>query len=301
MLSKLISSILISCSLDCTIKLWSVRRGNLLFQINAPSPVTSLYIDSSDKVYAACQNRLLVFGIVAHSKEAELPPIWKVKTPTAAEHEEDMTNKRRSLGSAAHTTRVSTADYTNNDFLHSMQRHDQENGSRAGNDPDERIARDSVNQTTRKSVNQASRDQATRASEYQSTNQRASVNDPAHRTSVAVISQSPAPRTPANPDRFVSTISRPDSRSNVSSADEKAAVYARQRQKSAEIRRMISASSGTDQNLFLETLMGQEAFEGVDKRMLAMNLAEYGIDDKMVLELISSSDYMMIGVCSSNI
>jgi hypothetical protein len=299
----LIISILVSCSLDCTIKLWSVKRGNLLFQINAPSPVTSIYIDASDKIYAACQNRLLVFGIAAHSKEADLPPAWKQKTPTAAEHEEIM-NKKRSLASATNTTRVSTADYSN-DVLQSMnsENHSVRNSHYQADYTTRASSKDSSHQMTRDSVNQASL-----VSEYMSANESDSPSkhlassdhsafhqNSYHHTSVAVISQSITPKTPGNPDRFAKS-NTPPTKSPVSSAEDYNEEQARHRQKSAEIRRMITAVSATDQiSEFLDTLMGQESFFGLDKRQLALNLEEYGIDDKTVLRLISSDEYMMIG------
>ncbi|KAJ3276915.1 hypothetical protein HK104_003585, partial [Borealophlyctis nickersoniae] len=70
------SDIIITGSMDSTCRLWSARRGDLLFQINVPAPVSSIAVDERDDMYCICQNRLLIFGIKAHSKEEDLPTYW---------------------------------------------------------------------------------------------------------------------------------------------------------------------------------------------------------------------------------
>jgi WD40 repeat protein len=271
------SNILVSCSLDCTIKLWSVKRGTLLFQINAPSPVTSIFIDASDKIFAACQNRLLVFGIVAHSKESDLHPAWKTKTPTVAEHEENMNIKRRSLVSA---TRVSTADYDSEreGGLDVVGSPNQMSRAQSGNNADNNtnqllVPKSAISNTSRNSMVSG------------------------QRTPVVLISQSQTSLTPENPDRFISpvTVSGPSTASGSRPQSEEDR-YTLQRQKSAEIRKIMSATSVDQPSLFLETMLAEGDFDGLDKRMLAMNLARYGVDDQMVLDLISSNEYMMKGI-----
>ncbi|KAI9094644.1 WD40-repeat-containing domain protein [Phlyctochytrium arcticum] len=71
------SSIAITGCIDSTCRLWSIRRGDLLFQINVPAPVTSIFVDAADDMYCACQNRLLFFGIKANIKEEDLPNYWQ--------------------------------------------------------------------------------------------------------------------------------------------------------------------------------------------------------------------------------
>ncbi|KAI8894447.1 WD40-repeat-containing domain protein [Globomyces pollinis-pini] len=71
------SDILITGSMDATCRLWSSRRGEPLFQINLPSPVTSIKVDFNDRVYFSCVNRLLVFAVKPLFKEADLPNYWQ--------------------------------------------------------------------------------------------------------------------------------------------------------------------------------------------------------------------------------
>ncbi|KAH9267221.1 hypothetical protein BASA84_000763 [Batrachochytrium salamandrivorans] len=61
----------------CNSELWSSRRGELLFQINTPAPVTMIQVDILDHIYLSCQNRLLIFGIKALFKENDLPQYWQ--------------------------------------------------------------------------------------------------------------------------------------------------------------------------------------------------------------------------------
>ncbi|KAL2918171.1 hypothetical protein HK105_202098 [Polyrhizophydium stewartii] len=71
------SDITVTGSMDSTCRLWSSRRGELLFQINTPAPVTCIQVDLRDYIFLACHNRLLIFGIKALFKEDELPPYWQ--------------------------------------------------------------------------------------------------------------------------------------------------------------------------------------------------------------------------------
>ncbi|KAI9221884.1 hypothetical protein BC828DRAFT_379849 [Blastocladiella britannica] len=59
------SDIVITSSLDCTIRFWSVRKGNLLFQINTPSCARHLIVDANNTLYAACGVRMLTFRFKA--------------------------------------------------------------------------------------------------------------------------------------------------------------------------------------------------------------------------------------------
>ena len=53
-------SIVATGSSDATIRLWSAKRGILLFQINTPSPVMGIQFDDLDQVICICENRVLV-------------------------------------------------------------------------------------------------------------------------------------------------------------------------------------------------------------------------------------------------
>ncbi|ORZ36377.1 WD40-repeat-containing domain protein [Catenaria anguillulae PL171] len=66
-----LSDMVITSSLDCTVRFWSVRRGNLLFQINTPSPVHQLIVDGDNTLYAICGIRLMIFKFrAAKEKDA---------------------------------------------------------------------------------------------------------------------------------------------------------------------------------------------------------------------------------------
>ncbi|KAL5032823.1 hypothetical protein BDEG_20886 [Batrachochytrium dendrobatidis JEL423] len=71
------SDITVTGCMDSTCRLWSSRRGELLFQINTPAPVTMVQVDICDHIYLSCQNRLLIFGIKALFKEDDLPLYWQ--------------------------------------------------------------------------------------------------------------------------------------------------------------------------------------------------------------------------------
>ncbi|KAH9249197.1 hypothetical protein BASA81_013097 [Batrachochytrium salamandrivorans] len=45
------SDITITGCMDSTCRLWSSRRGELLFQINTPAPVTMIQVDILDHIY----------------------------------------------------------------------------------------------------------------------------------------------------------------------------------------------------------------------------------------------------------
>jgi hypothetical protein len=64
-------------ALDSTIRIWSSRRGEPLFQINVPDPVPQIKMDYKDNLYCSCSNRILVFNIKPLFKEAEVPNFWK--------------------------------------------------------------------------------------------------------------------------------------------------------------------------------------------------------------------------------
>ena len=71
------SEMVVTGSTDSTCRLWSSRRGDLLFQINTPAPVTSIQSDLRDYIYLSSGSRLLVFSIRALFKPHELPNYWK--------------------------------------------------------------------------------------------------------------------------------------------------------------------------------------------------------------------------------
>ncbi|OUM66644.1 hypothetical protein PIROE2DRAFT_6060, partial [Piromyces sp. E2] len=70
------SDILYTGSIDSTCRLWSTRKGELIFQINLPAQPQSLMVMpglSNDILYLTCQNRLLVFDVKAPTQEKDLP------------------------------------------------------------------------------------------------------------------------------------------------------------------------------------------------------------------------------------
>ncbi|KAJ3386423.1 hypothetical protein HDU84_001556 [Entophlyctis sp. JEL0112] len=68
------SDICVTGSMDATCRLWSCRRGDLIFQINVPAPVSSVFMSPiSNEMYAVCQNRVLIFNYHAKDNEDELP------------------------------------------------------------------------------------------------------------------------------------------------------------------------------------------------------------------------------------
>ncbi|KAJ3153099.1 hypothetical protein HDU89_000727 [Geranomyces variabilis] len=71
------ASMVITGCMDATCRLWSTRRGDMLFQINVPAPVSSIFVDEKDEMYCVCQNRLLFFSIKANAREEDLPSYWQ--------------------------------------------------------------------------------------------------------------------------------------------------------------------------------------------------------------------------------
>ena len=71
------SDMIVTGSLDSTVRIWSSRRGEPLFQINVPDPVPQVKLDYSDNLYCSCSNRILIFNIKPMFKEAEMPNFWK--------------------------------------------------------------------------------------------------------------------------------------------------------------------------------------------------------------------------------
>jgi WD40 repeat protein len=74
------SDILYTGSTDSTCRLWSTRKGELIFQINLPASPQSLYVTpgpANDMLYLSCQNRLLVFDIKCPTQEQDLPVYWR--------------------------------------------------------------------------------------------------------------------------------------------------------------------------------------------------------------------------------
>ncbi|KAI8802770.1 WD40-repeat-containing domain protein [Cladochytrium replicatum] len=71
------SDIVVTGSLDASCRLWSVRTGDLLFQVNTPAAVTELYLAPGNRLFCACQKRLLHFMIHCTTKEEDLPLYWQ--------------------------------------------------------------------------------------------------------------------------------------------------------------------------------------------------------------------------------
>ncbi|KAJ3101507.1 Transducin (beta)-like 3 [Phlyctochytrium planicorne] len=115
------SDILVTGSMDSTCRLWSCRRGDLLFQINMPAPVQSLKMNpTNDDVYVICMNRILIFEIQANEKEEELPE---------RRHELDSAVERLEL-----ETKVRTHLRRNKELMESQHRQLREASRRAANE-----------------------------------------------------------------------------------------------------------------------------------------------------------------------
>jgi hypothetical protein len=71
------SDIIVTGSLDATCRIWSSRRGEPLFQINMPAPITTIKVDFNDNLYFGCINRLLTFKLRPTFKEQDLPFYWQ--------------------------------------------------------------------------------------------------------------------------------------------------------------------------------------------------------------------------------
>ncbi|KAI8908947.1 WD40-repeat-containing domain protein [Gorgonomyces haynaldii] len=56
------SNLVVTGSSDSTCRLWSPRRGEQLFQINLPGPITGLKVDHNSNIYTICKNRMIVFS-----------------------------------------------------------------------------------------------------------------------------------------------------------------------------------------------------------------------------------------------
>ncbi|KAJ3233678.1 Transducin beta-like protein 2 [Chytriomyces hyalinus] len=73
------SDIVATGSMDATCRLWSCRRGDLIFQINVPSAVSQVaFCPFSNDLYAVCENRMLVFEVHPSAREEELPEAWRL-------------------------------------------------------------------------------------------------------------------------------------------------------------------------------------------------------------------------------
>jgi WD40 repeat protein len=71
------SNLVITGSMDSTCRLWSTKRGEQLFQINLPAPITHIQVDLNENIYCSCLNRLVVFTTKALYKEQDLPTFWQ--------------------------------------------------------------------------------------------------------------------------------------------------------------------------------------------------------------------------------
>ncbi|KAJ3021171.1 hypothetical protein HKX48_009091 [Thoreauomyces humboldtii] len=95
------SSMVITGCMDSTCRLWSTRRGDMLFQINVPAPVSSIHVDENDAMYCVCQNRLLFFDIKANAKEEDLPSYWQRRSLERLTEDAIQAEDMRRKGTAA--------------------------------------------------------------------------------------------------------------------------------------------------------------------------------------------------------
>ncbi|KAI9168516.1 hypothetical protein H9P43_007889 [Blastocladiella emersonii ATCC 22665] len=74
------SDMVITSSLDCTIRFWSVRKGNLLFQINTPAPARHLIVDSDNYLFAIAGIRMLKFSFKAGKEKDVLAEMEELRS-----------------------------------------------------------------------------------------------------------------------------------------------------------------------------------------------------------------------------
>ncbi|KAJ3351217.1 U3 snoRNP protein [Allomyces javanicus] len=65
------NDLIITGALDCTLRFWSVRKGNLLFQINTPAAPRQIMVTETSYLYVICDNRVLLFSFKA-AKETDV-------------------------------------------------------------------------------------------------------------------------------------------------------------------------------------------------------------------------------------
>ncbi|KAI9142036.1 WD40-repeat-containing domain protein [Paraphysoderma sedebokerense] len=99
------SDMVITGSTDCTCRIWSAIKGNLLFQINMPSPVTGVLIDTDDFFYISCENRLLVLNVEALTEDKNFD-FWRKELEQfeAPSTDEGVVENQNQHGSMARTT-----------------------------------------------------------------------------------------------------------------------------------------------------------------------------------------------------
>eukprot|EP01136_Pigoraptor_vietnamica_P017145 Opistho-1_new@61898 len=69
---------IVTGSQDATCRIWSVASGDLLFQVNTPSSVTSLlYVEPLRTLFCSCGNRVLVLAVSRHTEARSLPSYWQ--------------------------------------------------------------------------------------------------------------------------------------------------------------------------------------------------------------------------------
>ncbi|KAL7753403.1 hypothetical protein RI367_001178 [Sorochytrium milnesiophthora] len=70
------SDMVITSSMDCTCRIWSARKGTLLFQINTPDPLVNLHaMQDGETLVGSCGGRLLTFSVKA-GKETVVDNEW---------------------------------------------------------------------------------------------------------------------------------------------------------------------------------------------------------------------------------
>ena len=77
-------TLLVTASLDTTIRVWSSLTGLLLFQINTPSPVYDMSLASDGTIVAASGTRLLSFALSWVAEQRSVP-LWAAAEASGAE------------------------------------------------------------------------------------------------------------------------------------------------------------------------------------------------------------------------
>jgi hypothetical protein len=97
---------LITGCLDCTCRIWSVKKGNLLFQINVPYSPRSIYVAQKDVFYVSSATRLLVFSFRAAKEQDIVAQLEEEQQKLLTEASPDPSNRFKDLITSGEAKKV---------------------------------------------------------------------------------------------------------------------------------------------------------------------------------------------------
>jgi WD40 repeat protein len=71
------SDFIVTGSLDAVCRVWSLRSGILLFQVNLPIPSSCIFLDNDNNLYCNCDNKIFFFKVSLITNDAYLPLYWR--------------------------------------------------------------------------------------------------------------------------------------------------------------------------------------------------------------------------------